>query len=52
MNKIMEKLKIPGYETREIIVPIQGESNKKLIGTQLSLDLNIVSQNLSKKKKV
>ncbi len=53
MNKIIKKLKIPGYETKMIIVPRKNagsKTEKVLSGIQLSLDIELESTNQVSKK--
>lgn len=48
MNKIIEKLQIPGYETKMMIVPRKNKSAKvKKVsdGIQLSLDIEMEANN-------
>lgn len=41
MNKIMKKLRVPGYETKVIIKPKENDNEaKQMDGFQLSLDID------------
>ena len=51
MNKIIKKLKIPGYETRTIITPRQNYQLKEIKDVQLSLDFREMKSTNTEKKK-
>lgn len=49
MIKIMKRLRIPGYETKEIIKPKENET-KQVDGVQLSLDIDMEPKSSAKVK--
>lgn len=49
MNKIIKKLRITGYETKEIIKPKENQT-KQVDGVQLSLDIDMEPINSAKVK--
>ncbi len=50
MNKIIKKLRIPGYETKMIIKRKKNETTKQVEGVQLSFDIDMESRKSDKIK--
>lgn len=51
MDKIIKKLKIPGYETSTVITPRGNYESKEIKDVQLSLDFEEMKSTNTKKKK-